>query len=378
MKQDVTITIENKTIIRVLAVVLGFIVAFLAVQKMSTALMTIGIAFFLAMALNPIVTALARRIPGKSARGLATGVSYLGVILVLGVLITSTVPIVFSRTVDFVNNIPSYMDDLKDTNSPVGHIIDKYSLQDDIDRNVDKIQENSSAIATNIISRVGEFTSSFVRVLTILVLTFLMLVEAPRWQSIYWGFYHNQRMRKRHQKLAERMYRVVTGYVNGQVTIATIAGTCTIVVVVILSSIFNISAGIALPMGGLIFVTGLIPMIGATLGAILVTLFLFLYSLPAALIFLAYFIVYQQFENNVIQPVVQSKALELSPLTVFASALLGFYAMGPIGGFIAIPIAGCIRILLLDYFAHRKHEDPTVQKAAKKELAAVDQGTKKV
>lgn len=376
MKQEVTITIENKTIIRILAVVLGFIVAFLVVQKMGAALLTLGIAFFLAMALNPIVTALARRIPGKSARGLATGVSYLGVIAVLGLLITSTVPIVFSRTVDFVNNIPAYMNDLKDTDSPVGHIIDKYNLQDDIDRNVDKIQENSSAIASNIIGRVGEFTNSFVRVVTILVLTFLMLVEAPRWQAIYWGFYHNDRKRKRHQKLAQRMYRVVTGYVNGQVTIATIAGTCTIVVVVILSSIFDISAGIALPMGGLVFVTGLIPMIGATLGAVLVTLFLLLYSLPAALIFLAYFIVYQQFENNVIQPVVQSKALELSPLTVFGSALLGFYAMGPIGGFIAIPIAGCVRILLLDYFAHRRSEDPKVRKIAKSELAAVDKGTK--
>lgn len=371
MSHAVNVTIETKSVVRIISVIVVFIVSFLLLQRMSAAIMTIGIAFFLALALNPVVTAIARRLPGKG-RALATGVSYLGVITVLGILIFSTVPVVFDRTVDFINNIPAYVDNLHNKDSALGAVIDKYSLQDDIDTNVDKIKDSSGAIASNVIGRVGEFTSSFVRVVTILVLAFLMLVEGPRWQKIYWSLYHSKDKRKRHQKLAQRMYKVVTSYVNGQVLIATIAGTCTIVAILILSAVFNLTASLALPLGGLVFVTGLIPMIGATLGAILVTLFLFLYSPVAALIFLGYFIVYQQFENNVIQPIVQSRALALSPLTVFASALLGFYAMGPIGGFIAIPIAGCLRILILDYLAHRAARYEDVTSIAKKELKEID------
>ena len=99
---------------------------------------------------------------------------------------------------------------------------------------------------------------------------------------------------------------------------------------------------------------GLIPMIGNTLAAILVVMAaLVLKDTTSALILLVFFVVYQQIENVTLQPMVQGKTTSMPPLVVFVSVILGTALIGPIGGFFAIPAAGCMKVLLLDYFQHR-------------------------
>lgn len=371
--RQVTVDIKPKTVVRTLFIIVAFILGLMFLQKMGPALKLIGLSFFLALALNSSVNFLAKRLPGKS-RALATGVSYLAVVFVFGVLTFSTIPTVYHETIAFINSIPQHIDSIQREDSPVSQFIDRYDLQDDIDRQVASFKENTDEIGNYVVGSISRVTNSVVTLVTILVLTFLMLVEGPRWQKRLWGLYGDTAMRKRHEQLAGRMYRVVTGYVNGQVAIAAIAATTTLVVLLVLSAVFDTASTIALPMAGIIFVTGLIPMIGATLGALLVSIFLVFSSIPSALIFLAYFIAYQQFENYVIQPMVQSRALDLSPLIVFVAALAGFYLMGPIGGFVAIPIAGCLRVLVLDYLSHRKvkgSEQKEESRVAKKELLEI-------
>ncbi|HSX28818.1 MAG TPA: AI-2E family transporter [Candidatus Saccharimonadales bacterium] len=368
--RHIRVDIATRTIVRTLLIVITFGLGLLFIHRMANALKLLGLSFFLALALNSSVSYLARHLPGRS-RALATGVSYLAVVFVFGVLLFSTVPTVFRETTSFIETIPGYVDDLRQNKSGISKLITKYNLQDDIDRNLQNLKNSTGDLAATAVSRFGQVTSSIATVLTVLVLTFLMLVEAPRWQKWLWGLYGDPKMRKRHQKLASRMYRVITGYVNGQVAIAAIGSTSSLVVLLVLSSIFNTSSTIALPLAGIIFVAELIPMVGVTIGAIVVSLFLLLSSLPMSLIFLAWFTAYQQFENYLIQPVVQSKALDLSPLVIFSSALLGFYLMGPIGGFIAIPLAGCGRVLLLDFLAHRKQSTPAEQHEAEQELEEI-------
>jgi predicted PurR-regulated permease PerM len=345
--------LETRTVIRVLIIITGFILALLLLKRIALALELIGIAFFLSLALNPAVSAVARHIPivnPRRGRVVATGIAYLIVLLILGTLLVSIIPALFRQTTTFMSQtIPMYVSDLQQKSSPVSEFISKYHLQGDINKNIDSLKNNASQIAGYLVGRVGEVTGSIVKILSVLALTFLMLIEGPRWQKRVWSLYSDPELLARHKALGMKMYHVVTGYVNGQVIIAAIAGAATLVVVLVLSLFFSIPSGVALPMAGIIFVTGLIPMIGATIGASLVTLFLLLYSIPAALIFLAYFIAHQQFENYVIHPMIQSHTINLSPLAVFMAALIGFYLLGPIGGFIAIPIAGCLNVLLLDY-----------------------------
>jgi predicted PurR-regulated permease PerM len=114
----------------------------------------------------------------------------------------------------------------------------------------------------------------------------------------------------------------------------------------------------------IIFVCGLIPMVGHTIGAVIITLVALGQSVTAAIIILAYYILYQQIENIFIQPRIQANSTNMSPLLVFAVVIIGVSFGGLFGGLLAIPIAGCIRIALLEYLASRRIIDPDEAKEA--------------
>jgi predicted PurR-regulated permease PerM len=143
------------------------------------------------------------------------------------------------------------------------------------------------------------------------------------------------------------MYNIVTGYVNGQLLIASIAGLSSLVMMVII----GLPNPIAL--AGVVALTALLPLIGATLGAVLVVIVALFQSLTQAILMLVFFIIYQQIENNAIQPYVQSRALDISPLLVLVAVIVGIQLGGLVGGFLAIPIAACVKILALDYVQQR-------------------------
>ena len=151
------------------------------------------------------------------------------------------------------------------------------------------------------------------------------------------------------------MYTVVTGYVTGQLTVSSIGAVTAGAVVFILSLIFpGVPSNLALPTVAIAFTLSLIPMFGATIGGVIVTLLLISNNLTAGIIFAIFFIIYQQIENNFISPTIQSKRVELSPLAVLASVTVGLYVFGLAGGIISIPVAGCVKVLLEDYLARAK------------------------
>jgi predicted PurR-regulated permease PerM len=149
-------------------------------------------------------------------------------------------------------------------------------------------------------------------------------------------------------KLAEDMYKVVKGFVNGQVTLAALASLLILPALLLL----HISYPIALLV--IVFICGLIPMIGHTIGAIIVTVVALFHSTSSAIIILAYYILYQQLENYLIQPRIQANTTNMSPLLVFMSLVIGVSFGGLFGGLVAIPVAGCIRIAVLEYLYHQK------------------------
>ena len=109
---------------------------------------------------------------------------------------------------------------------------------------------------------------------------------------------------------------------------------------------------------------GLIPLVGHTIGAIIVTIVALFESPWSALLILAYYILYQQIENYIIQPRVQANSTNMSPLLVFSAVIVGVSFGGLLGGLVAIPVAGCIRIALLDYLRSKRIIEPATVKAA--------------
>lgn len=358
----IKVDVDTRTFVRFLLVVTGFAAFIYALTKLGTPLTIIGISFFLALALNPPVSALARRLPGHS-RVLATALSYLFVLAIVGVFIYIALPPIIEQTNRFIATLPSYVQELSEQKGVVADMVNQYHLQDQINSMVAGAQQQASSLAQglggSIITGISSVLTGVLTLVTVLVLTFLMLIEGPAWMQRLWSLYEDKSKLERHQKLAVQMYNVVTGYVNGQVLVATIAASAALTTLLIITNIFHLPSTVIIPLTGIIFLFELIPIIGASIAALIVALVLALNDLGAAGVYLIYVLVYVQIESNFIAPLVQSRKVALSALSVFIAIVLGISSLGIIGGIVAIPIAGCVRVLVIDYVEHRHKQKAT-------------------
>lgn len=353
------VDIDTKTFIRFFAVASSFYIAASLIGRLAQPLTLIFISFFLAIALTPPVNKLSSLLPRHSRVG-AAALSYVIVIAVLGGFLIIAVPPVVSQTVTFAREVPSYVENLQQPSGPLRDFLRQNNLQQQYDSSVSDIQSQLAGIAGSVggafVTSVGALLSGFISLLTVLVLTFLMIIEGPQWIRRIWALYLDDAQRERHEELAGKMFRIVTGYVNGQVVVAAIAAACALAVLLLLSGLFNVPITAVLPLAGIILITSMIPMIGATIGAAVVSLVLLFNDVTAALIFLAYYIVYQQVENNLVQPAIQSRSVDLSALAVILAVVIGASLAGILGALVSIPIAACIRILVKDFIVHRRRE----------------------
>ncbi|HYH74877.1 MAG TPA: AI-2E family transporter [Candidatus Saccharimonadales bacterium] len=355
----VTVDVPNRTILRVIGSVVATVILIAAVRQASHALLLIFTAFFLALALNAPVHWLAQRLPGKRKgnRSIATAISFLFIVLILGGFIASIVPPLVKQTNTFVRAIPGIIEDSKDEDSEIGSFIRKYNLESEVQNFSDELGDRLKASTGTAVKAVSTVGSSAFTVLTVLVLTIMMLVEGPRWLRLFKDIIPDQH-HERAERLAFNMYKVVKGYVNGQVILAALAAALIFPVMLIL----DISYPVALM--GVVFICGLIPMVGHTIGAVFVTVVALFTSPVAALIILGYYFLYQQIENVLIQPRIQANSTNMSPLLVFISVVIGVNFGGIFGGLVAIPVAGCIRIVVLDYLHRKKIIEPDTHELA--------------
>lgn len=346
--EKIKIDIEPVSVVKVIAIVIGALLVLSFIKIVSHALVLIFIAAFLAMALNPAVGFIAKKLKSRS-RVRATGIAYLIVTVFLVSFFLLVVPPLFRQTVDFIKEVPSTIQNFQnDDKSGVSRLISDYNLNDQVDKFSQDFKSRFKDVGKPILSTAGTVGSAVVSTITVFVLTFMMLVEGPFWINKIFEYLPTKDKQKR-RRVASRIYRQVTGYVNGQVLIAVIAGLFAFVALVIASSIIDVSIN-AVALAGIISLFALLPLIGATLGAIIVIFACLLVSLPLSIIMAIYFVIYQQIENITIQPMVQSKSSNLTPLIVFIAALIGVSLGGILGAFIAIPTAGSIRVLFEEYY----------------------------
>lgn len=374
----VRIEIDTRTFVRFWLVVFGFVLAFGLVYFSRDALLLIGLSFFLALALNPPVNYIAKKLPGKSRVG-ATAIAYVFVMLLLGGFIFTVVPPVVEQSARFAERVPGFIEIAGNQAFIIDDFVDRYGLQDQYQEAIQNAQNQAASFASGLsssfVSGAGAVLNGAISTLIVIVMTFLMLVEGPAWMKRIWGLYKDPARLKRHHEVVSQMYKVVSGYVNGQLLVAGTAGIVSAITVLLLSAFFNLPINLAMPIAVVVFVGGLIPMFGSTIGGIVAVILLAFNDIGAALIFGAFFIVYQQIENNFISPVIQSKTVELSALSVLVAVTIGIYLFGILGGLISIPIAGCIRVLINYYLARTRRErekkdNKPLRKFAKKVTAS--------
>lgn len=361
---EVAITISVETFAKVIAMVVGTIILLIAVRKASHALILIFVAFFLTLALNAPVNWLSQRLPGKrrGSRSLATSLSFLLVILLLGGFLASVVPPIARQTQSLTTAAPHLIEGFRNQDSQVGRIVRKYHLQNQVTSVSNQLSarlKNAGGSAFSTVQRIG---SSVFSTLTILVLTFMMLVEGPGWLRFLRDIIPDRRHRVA-DRVARDMYGVIKGFVNGQVTLAALAA------VLISPGLFILHVSYPIALVVVVFICGLIPMVGHTIGAIIVTIVALFHSTSAAIIILAYYILYQQIENYLVQPRIQANSTNMSPLLVFLAVVVGVSFGGLFGALIAIPFAGCIRIIVLEYLRNQNAIDgPYIREAIKEAI----------
>lgn len=348
--QVVELTVSNRTVVRVLLAVVITMLGLAALKQAQHALILIFVATFLALAFNPPVHWIAQRLPGKSkgSRSMATAISAILVLVLLSGFLASIVPPIVRQSANFVDAAPKLVSDARDQNTAVGKFITRNNLQPQIDKLSDELSSRVKNISGEAVTTISSIGSSLFSTLTVLAITFMMLIEGPHW--IAWG----KRLLPDDKEdevevLAAKMYRVVKGYVNGQVTLAALAS------LVILPMLFILHISYPFALLFIIFICGLIPMIGHTIGAVIVTTVALFHSPASAAIILAYYILYQQIENYTIQPKIQANSTDMSPLLVFTAVVIGVSFSGLLGGLVAIPIMGCIRILAIHWVESRDY-----------------------
>jgi predicted PurR-regulated permease PerM len=350
---------EERTIrfsVRSVLTVIGLVVATWAllsmVQIARHVLVWILVSIFLALALNPAVEWFMRR--GVKSRGLAAGYTYIIAIVVIGAIGYAFIPTLVSQVNDFVQAVPGYVHDLTKGKGRLGFLETKYHIVEKIRKAVNE------GGATKVLGLTGaalsitkSVISLVVATITIAFLTFFMLLEGPAWMERFYGLLP-QRLQPRWRAIGREVYRTVGGYVTGNLLISLIAGTLTTIVLLALNVPFAVALGV------IVAVLDLIPLAGATIAGILIGTVAFLHSITAGIIVVVFFIVYQQLENHFLQPVIYGRTVQLSPLAVLVAVLIGAEVAGILGALGAIPVAGAIQVLLIDWQRHRKPHEPAV------------------
>ena len=331
-----------RNIVRIVLVVIGVVVALYLLWLLRRPISWLLISIFLAVALSPAVNRLGR----SMKRGFAIAAVYLGLLLVPILLIALIVPPLITEANNFAENIPQYADDVTrfvDKNQRLRNLNEDYDITGKLQDEAAKIPGRLGGAAGTLRDIGFGIVSSLFALLTILVMTAFLLGSGNRWIEQLISSrpaHHRERLRRSLQHMAG----AVSGYVAGALTIAVIAGTATFIVLTILGVPFS---GPLAVMAGLM---SLIPMIGATIAAVLIGIVTLFEDFPTTtVIWTVWAIVYQQLENNLIQPQIQKRTVNVHPFITIVAVLCGGTLLGVMGAIVAIPVAASIQILIREY-----------------------------
>lgn len=359
--RKVTVDITNRTIVRTVLWVVAAILAFHFLGRITHILTLIFVAFFLALALNPVVSSVSRRLHIKS-RVRATAVAYLVVIAFLITFFSLVIPPLVRQTRDFIRDVPATVENFQQQDSSLARTARRYHIDEKLTQAARNLTSHYGNFGSAILDTGKRILETVVSFFAVLVLTFMMLVEGPMWLKLYLGTLPDKR-RARQNLILRRMYKAVSGFVNGQVILAAVAGIFAFMALEIASRVMGVSIN-PLALAGIVAVFGIIPLFGNPIAATVVVLVSLLSSVSLALVMAIYFVIYFFVENHTFQPYLQSKLNELTALMVFIAALIGVGFGGILGAIIAIPAASAVKILLEDHFERRQGHKSTLEKQA--------------
>ncbi len=356
MAKPINVNVDTKTFVRFWVVIGVLIILANLVIIARSALLIIGAALFLAVALMPLVKKIDKKFhKNKSKMGLSAGLVVGGIAAILLVVIAVVGPVVVRETTNFVSTAPEQIQKTISSWDGINTLGNALGIDDARSQIVNLLKEMSqsflNSFPTTLLSSVAAVGAFFTAAILVVVLTILFITQGPDLLNKFLEKIDNKNGKASSltRRLLSRFAAVISRYVTGQVSVAILDGIVAGVAVFVISLIFGLSTGLALPMAMIAMIFYLIPMFGPIITAVVVSLMLFFSSPWAGLSFLIFYVIYEQIENNVIAPRIQGNSMNLPPLVILISIVLGMYMFGLVGAIISIPIAGIIKVLIDEY-----------------------------
>jgi len=326
-----------RTIVGAVGVVIA---AYLLVDMVLAAariLTWVVVAGFFALVLAPLVQIVQRRLGGR--RTVATGIVVFSTVFgVLGVVVLFLLP-VRTQLVAIITDLPGTVQKAADGKGPIGEIVQKLHLERYVQDNEQELTRAANRLSNSSVETAQTLLSVAFAFVTITLITFLFLTQSPAMARAVQGVIPHRR-RAAAQRIATDAAGAVSGYMIGNLLVSLIAGVSAFVCLVLL--------GVPNPVVLALWVAfaDLIPMVGATLGAVVCVLAGYLQSPTVGVIALIFFVVYQQLENGAIYPWLMARKVKVNPLVVLLSVLVAVELFGIMGALLAVPVSGALQVVV--------------------------------
>ncbi len=318
-------------------------VLFVALAGISSVLLLIVVSLFLACGLNPSVEFLERR---GLTRPWAVASVIAAALIGLALFLVAIVPVITDQVATLSDNVPGWLDDLRG-NARIQDLDQDYHI-------IEKVQAyvtDGDFLGTLFGGALGfglKIVSALFNAFIILVLTLYFLASLDTTKKAIYRLAPASR-RDRVTKLGDRVIHNIGGYVSGAFIVAMCAG--------ITSLIFLFFAGLseyAVALAFVVAVLDVIPMIGATIGAVIVTAIAFATDVKTGIACAIFYVIYQQVENYVIYPKVMRRSVDVPGAVTVIAALVGAALLGVVGALLAIPTAAAVLLVMREVVVKRQ------------------------
>ena len=329
---------------------LAFGAGMLILYEIRRILLWLFLALFLAAVIGPMVSFLVRR---GWRRGLAVAITVIILTAVAGGAIFLFVRPLVTQSIAFAEDLPGNIEQLRQA-PIVRQTLDRFSVESRLGQASEDLPNRLLGLSGPLLSVFKTVGETIIALISIAVMTVFLLLYGPQFAETALQLIPDGRLRRRVDRLGGRSLATVSGWVAGNVLTSLIAGVAALVLFLVLG----------LPYATLlalwVAIADLIPLAGATLGAIPAIIVGFLVSPLAGIVIIVFFVLYQQVENHVLQPAVYGKTIKLNPFLVLLAILVGIELAGFVGALLALPVAGIIQIVVLDVLETSGH--PAVER----------------
>lgn len=339
--------VRPRTVVVVLLTALGLLAGLYVLWQLQDILRWGLVAAFLAVALNPAVNWLHRH---HIRRSVAILLVYGALLLALAGLGALVLPPLIAQVRGLIVTLVSLFQRPGGPEQALRALAERYGLGglvSGLQAQLSALPNTLSGAAGPLLAVASGVLGSITALLSILLITFFLLLDGAHFVARGIGLVPHEQQRARLRRITAASARAVSGYVTGNLAISLIAGIFTFAALTVLRVPY------ALALALVVALLDLIPLVGATLGAIICIVIAFFVGPLTAVLVIVFFVVYQQLENNILQPLVYGRSVHLHPLAIFVAVLAGGQLLGILGALLAIPVAEIIRILLVEWYGSR-------------------------